>query len=273
MEQIRVTFAHDLPLTKAIISCDGLLGLEDVLDDHARLCFDRLLHLSLGWDFSLSGLLDLGVDLGFLLLSGEAASLLRSAVLPSLNSLERVGKTLSRGRGRLLLRRVRRLLRLVPELAFFDLFLYGLFLHSFFGLVLVVGDILVVVALIVVSALLLLAIVILGSLLWLGLRSLFLFLLLLSCLDFFGSSLFILSLTDSFDFVDAILLDALLFLPLLLLQLLFLGDLRLLGELLPLLLQVSFIRRRSASLATCRSGLGRLWSLLLGRCRFGGGFL
>lgn len=273
MEQIGVTFAHDLPLTKAIISCEGLLGLEHVLDDHARLCFDLLFHLSLGWGFSLSGLLDLGVDLGFLLLSGEAASLLRSAVLPSLNSLERVGKTLSRGRGRLLLRRVRRLLRLVPELAFFDLFLYGLFLHSFFGVVLVVGDILVVfVALIVVSALLL-AIIILGSLLLLGLRSLFLFLLLLSCLDFFGSSLFILSLTDSFDFVDAILLDALLFLPLLLLQLLFLGDVRLLGELLPLLLQVSFIRRRSASLATCRSGLGRLWSLFLGRCRFGGGFL
>lgn len=259
LEQIGITFANDLPLAQAIISCDGLLGLEDALDDHSSLWLDRVLRLALGRCLGFGLLLDLGVDLGFLLLSGEAASLLGSAVLPSLNSLEGVGETLPCGRRRFLLRWLRRLLRFVPELAFFDLFLYSFFLHFFFGVVLVVGDILIVVIALVIVSAVLLAVFILGSLLLLCFRSLFLFLLLLGRLDLLGSSLFVLSLTDSFDFVDAILLNALLLPSFLLLELLLLGHLCLLGELFPLLLQVSFVGRRSAPLAgRCRSGLVRL---------------
>lgn len=163
------------------------------------------------------------------------------------------------------------MLRFVPELAFFDLFLYSFFLHFFFGVVLVVGAVLIVVIAVIVSALL--AFFILGGLLLLCFRSLFLFLLLLGRLGLLGSSLFVLSLTDSFDFVDAILLNALL-LPSFLFELLLLGHLCLLCDLFPLLLQVPFIGRRRAPLAgRCRSGLVRLCCLLLGRRCFGGSFL
>lgn len=121
-------FLNDFPLTLAILSLDRLLWFEDALDNHAFVRLEERLSLDrLGCRLCSGGLLELLERLGFVIL-GVAATvrLTTSRVLLLLDPLDGAGEPLLGGLGRRLLPwRCCLLLRLVPGLAYFRLFLYG----------------------------------------------------------------------------------------------------------------------------------------------------
>lgn len=142
LNEVGLPFLDDFPLTLAILSLNCLLWFEDALDDHAFIRLDEGLWLGLlGWRLCVGSLVELLEHLGFILLGVDATILLSTAlVLLLLHSLNGAGEPLLSGlRSRLLLWRCCLLLRFVPGLAFFDLFLYSL------SLVVVVFDVVVVV--------------------------------------------------------------------------------------------------------------------------------
>ena len=121
-------FLNDFPLTLAILSLDRLLWFEDALDNHAFVRLEERLSLDrLGCRLCSGGFLELLERLGFVIL-GVAATvrLTTSRVLLLLDPLDGAGEPLLGGLGRRLLPwRCCLLLRLVPGLAYFRLFLYG----------------------------------------------------------------------------------------------------------------------------------------------------
>lgn len=121
-------FLNDFPLALAILSLDRLLWFEDALDNHAFVRLEERPSLDLlGCRLCSGGLLELLECLGFVIL-GVAATvrLTTSLVLLLLDPLNGACEPLLGGLGRRLLPwRCCLLLRLVPGLACFDLFLYG----------------------------------------------------------------------------------------------------------------------------------------------------
>lgn len=206
----------------------------------------------------------MSVNFGLLLLGSAAPSLLWASVLSLIGFSEGISETLIGGLGRSRLRWLRRLLRFVPKLSAFDLFLYGFGLH-FLAVVAVVGG-LVIVA-VIVSTCLLLDLCVFGSLLFSLLLGELLFLFNLCFFRLFRSFSFILLFGDVLDFFDTILFSFLLLIFFFFLGLL---DLLLLNDFLSLLLEVSLVARGSTVLTRSLGlSLGCLCFLLLG-CGLGG---
>jgi len=121
-------FLNDFPLTLAILSLDRLLWFEDALDNHAFVRLEERLSLGLlGCRLGGGGFFELLECLGFGLRSGSAAILLTtSLVLLLLDPLNGACEPFLSGLcGWLFPWWCCRLLRLVPGLACFDLFLYS----------------------------------------------------------------------------------------------------------------------------------------------------
>ena len=191
-------------------------------------------------------------------MSSLAARRLVARTLALPNSLEGVGQPLIRGLAKFLLWRLGLWLRLVPKLAIFDLFLYGLGLHFLLGVISLALFLLAVLVLVVIFFFL-------SQLLCLRRSFLLLSFQLLGSLIARFLLLSLLFLASILHLAPFILLSALRFLLLVGLLLL------LLRKLLPLLLQVSFIGVRGSFallalgwLVSCLLNLRLLVLLLLG---------